>query len=88
MLFFGILGLWYFGKKALKAIHIEGAENLNQYRHHQTALNYLAIAVFGQFVLGVLTVLTHTQMHTALAHQVWGCALLLCSVNLIQQFRR
>ncbi len=88
VLFFGILGLWYFGKKALKAIHIEGAENLNQYRHHQTALNYLAIAVFGQFVLGVLTVLTHTQMHTALAHQVWGCALLLCSVNLIQQFRR
>lgn len=76
ILFFGILGFWFQARKTLTI------------SHQRSALNFLAIAILGQFLLGVGTVLSQTQLHTALAHQVWGCILLLASVNFIQQLRR
>jgi heme a synthase len=79
LLFLGIIIFWWYGKKALMPL---------KRPHHLRALHLLLIAVSGQFILGVGTVLTQTQIHTALAHQVWGVVLFLSSINLVQQLRR
>lgn len=83
LLFFGILTFWWFAKKALNTLPSPA-----EHKHQVKALNFISIGIFGQFLLGVGTVMTQTQLHTALAHQVWGCMLFLSSVYLIQQLRR
>lgn len=81
ILFFGVLGVWLLGVKSLKGIEQFGKSQIR-------ALRFLGFAIFMQFLLGVGTVMTQTQLHTALAHQVWGAVLFLSSIYLIQQLRR
>jgi cytochrome c oxidase assembly protein subunit 15 len=76
LLFFGIILFWWTAKKLLQEVH------------QKKALNFVVIGIVIQFLLGVGTVMSQTHLHTALAHQVWGCVLFLSSIYLFQQLRR
>jgi len=51
------------------------------------ALNWLLLAVVGQFVLGMLTVMTHVRIWLAVAHQGGGVLLLTAVIYAIHVYR-